>query len=62
MNLLRTVSATLALTALTSACGLPVPFEWTSNPQQVNVDELLGENTFNVPAGEGAGPDPAVPV
>ncbi|MEE2836310.1 MAG: hypothetical protein VYB65_09860 [Myxococcota bacterium] len=54
MNLLRTVSATLALTALTSACGLPVPFEWTSNPQQVNVDELLGENTFNVPAGEDA--------
>ena len=54
MKTVRNLLATFVLAVLTTACGLPVPFEWTSDVQQVNVDELLGDNTFNVPAGEDA--------
>ena len=35
-----------------SACGLPIPFEWESEPQSVDVDALLGDKAFTVPEGE----------
>jgi hypothetical protein len=54
MKSLRNLLAIVALAVLSAACGLPVPFEYTTDTQQVDVDQLLGDNTFNVPAGEDA--------
>ena len=54
MKSLRNLLAIASLAVLSAACGLPVPFEYTTDTQQVDVDQLLGDNTFNVPAGEDA--------
>lgn len=54
MNIVRNLTAVCVLAGFTVGCGLPVPFEWSSEPATANVDDLLGDNTFNVPDGEDA--------
>jgi hypothetical protein len=54
MIVIRNLLAVFALITMVTACGLPVPFEWSSDPQTANIDDLLGANTFEVPGGDDA--------